>query len=78
MTSQPMLTVQQCAERLNCHHSLVRRLITSGKLTASRLGKEWRIEPDDLEAFIAGRRHQPIAPRSDLDPLPALAVRRFM
>jgi excisionase family DNA binding protein len=73
----PLLTVQQAAERLNVAPQLVRRLCGSGKLPASKIGQGWRIEPTDLEAFIAGHRQQPHEPaQSDCD-LPALAVEHF-
>jgi excisionase family DNA binding protein len=75
----PLLTVQQCAERLNCHSGLVRRLIAAGKLPASKVGlKEWRIDPADLEAFIRGSRSQAPEPvMADGERLPVVSRRRF-
>lgn len=74
-----MLTVQQCAERLNCHDGLVRRLISAGKLLGSKIGKEWRVKPEDLEAFLAGARPvtaEPVIPLAER--LPEPSRRRFM
>ena len=56
MSLKSMLTLDQVVTRLNVHHSTVRRFIHAGKLPASKIGKDWRIDPDDLEAFIAGTR----------------------
>lgn len=71
-----MLTIADVAERLNCHDGLVRRLIGSGKLPASKVGGQWRIDPPDLEAFIQGTRTvRATDPTSDS--LPPIAVRRF-
>ena len=67
----PMLTVQQVATRLNIHHGLVRRLIANGTLPASKIGKEWRIEPDDVENFIVSTRlrREQAEPRCELPPI---------
>lgn len=72
MSTRPLLTVQQVAERLNFHHSFVRRLIGAGKLQASKLGAEWRIDPDDLDAFLARHRNtkpEPVIPDSERLPV---------
>lgn len=55
-----LLTIPQVAERLGCRAGLVRRLIGDGRLPASKIGR-WRVDPDDLEAFIAKSKHQPPA-----------------
>jgi excisionase family DNA binding protein len=71
MTARQMLTIQQVSERLNCADSLVRRLIYAGKLPASKVGRDWRIDPDHLDAYLAGSRPRPVAARAvecDLPP----------
>lgn len=78
MTTDPMLTVYDVAHRLNCHESLVRRLLNTGKLVGSRIGKEWRIKPDDLEAFLS--RTRTTAPAQVIpisERLPEPSKRRF-
>jgi excisionase family DNA binding protein len=50
-----MLTTKDCAARLNLSRAGVIRLCSEGKLRASKIGG-WRIDPDDLEAFIVSRR----------------------
>lgn len=71
-----MLTVQQVAHRLNCADGLVRRLIYAGKLPASQLGRDWRIDPDDLDAFLAGSRPARPVERAEASELPP-SSRRF-
>lgn len=47
-----LLTVGQVAERLKMTPQFVRQLINGGKLTASRVGKQWLILQDDLKRYI--------------------------
>lgn len=47
-----LLEVNHVAHRLSAGQGYVRRLIREGKLKAIRLGTRWRIDPDDLEAYI--------------------------
>ena len=46
------LTVDQVAASLGFHPKTVRQLIRSGKLKATRIGKQWRILTADLDAFL--------------------------
>lgn len=46
-----MLTIADVADRLNVHHSLVRRLINNGALTAIKIGGTYRVRPADLAAW---------------------------
>ena len=46
------LTVGQVAERLKMTPQFVRQLINGGKLTASRVGKQWLIFHDDLKRYM--------------------------
>lgn len=71
MTREPLLTVDQCARRLTFSHSQVRGLIGSGKLPASKIGNQWRIESSDLEAFITSARPvqpEPVSADPELKP----------
>ena len=61
MAEEPrkLLTVFDVADRLQVHPETIRRWIRAGRLTASDLGADsagWRIDPADLDAFIAARR----------------------
>lgn len=49
------LTVQEVAKQCQISEVTVRRWISSGELRAAKLGKGWRIKPEDLEAFYEKR-----------------------
>lgn len=52
---KPMLSVEQCAERLGMSAQYVRRQLSEGKLRGSKVGR-WRVDEADLEAFIERSR----------------------
>jgi excisionase family DNA binding protein len=55
--AQPrLLEVSHIAHRLRASQEHVRRLIREKKLAAIRLGARWRVDPADLQAFIAAQR----------------------
>ena len=47
-----LLEVAQVAHRLNMGEAFVRRLIRAGKLPAHRIGKQLRVDPVKLQAYI--------------------------
>ncbi len=47
----PFYTVDEAADRLRLHPKTVLRFIREGKLRATRVGKAYRIQRADLEAF---------------------------
>lgn len=51
-----LLEVQHVAHRLSASQEFVRRLIREKKLAAIRLGTRWRVDPNDLQAFIDAQR----------------------
>jgi len=53
---QRLLEVHEVAYYLKCSQETVRRLIREGKLTAIRLGTQWRVDPLDLKAFMDAHR----------------------
>lgn len=65
----PLLEVAHVAHRLGYGQAFVRQLIAGGALPAIRLGRRWRIDPRDLEAFINARRRTPARRRDDASPL---------
>ncbi|WP_433021856.1 helix-turn-helix domain-containing protein [Kribbella sp. CA-294648] len=46
-----LLSVEQVADQLGLHVRTVRNYIRDGKLDAVRIGKQYRISREDLEAF---------------------------
>lgn len=55
-TKNSLLTPEEVAEILQLHILTVYSYIRSGKLGAVRLGRSYRIMPDDLELFFERNR----------------------
>jgi len=51
MVSQQLYSVEQVAGLLGLHVKTVRTYVRDGRLKAVRIGKQYRIARDDLEAF---------------------------
>jgi DNA binding domain, excisionase family len=49
--SNLLFTVEQAAQQLNLHPKTVLRYIRDGRLTATRMGKSYRIPRAELDAF---------------------------
>jgi excisionase family DNA binding protein len=47
-----VLTVQEAANILRIHFNTVKRLLNLGKLPGRKVGRQWRIDRDDLKQFI--------------------------
>ena len=56
MFSRPFMCVCDVAELLRVSETTVRNWIHAGDLSAIDVGREWRIAPRDLEAFLETRR----------------------
>ncbi|MEW6457608.1 MAG: helix-turn-helix domain-containing protein [Bacillota bacterium] len=50
-----LLTPQEVAQILRKDRRTVYSYIRSGELRAAKVGNDWRIRPEDLEAFIENR-----------------------
>jgi excisionase family DNA binding protein len=59
--SQELYSVEQVAERLGLHVKTVRMYVREGRLKAVRIGKQYRISREDLEA-MTGRPEPPPEP----------------
>ncbi len=55
--SDCILTVAQAAEYLKVCEKTVRRLISKQELTASKVGKSWRIQKTDIEKYLSDNRN---------------------
>lgn len=55
------MTPKQVAEELGVKRRLVYKLIASGELSAYRVRKLWRIEPQAVAAYRAANSNQPVA-----------------
>jgi len=45
-------TVEQIANRLDMHPKTIRRYIREGNLSATKIGKQYRVNGDDLKRFL--------------------------
>jgi excisionase family DNA binding protein len=78
------LTVADAAEKLSVTSDKITDLIHSGQLPAvdvslHRGGKaRWRIDPADLDAFLAQRRTRPKPPRSQSKRKPGFERKYFV
>jgi excisionase family DNA binding protein len=51
-----LLTVEEAAERLGTSTRFVRRLVAERRIAYVKVGRHVRLDPTDVEAFIAARR----------------------
>lgn len=60
-----MIDLEEAAQRLGLSVSTVRRLVRDGELTAYRIGKQIRLRPEEVDAFVNANaiRVQPAARR---------------
>lgn len=57
-----LLTIEEAAEYLRMSPWVVRQWLREGKLPGFKLGREWRIDEKDLEAFIEAAKKQGTSP----------------
>lgn len=53
---QKLLTLQQVADRLQVSMSTAYRLVYAGEIAVVRIGRNLRVRPEDLEAYIEASR----------------------
>ena len=53
-----LLTMQDLADRWQCHERTVRNEIHRGDLPATKVAGMWRIKPQDADAYLAARAGQ--------------------
>ncbi len=65
MNDKKLLTPTDVANRLQVNERTVTLWLRKGHLRGFKIGKEWRISPDDLRAFLeASANMPPDKPRS--------------
>jgi excisionase family DNA binding protein len=63
--SEKLLTPTDVADRLQVNERTVTLWLRKGHLRGFKIGKEWRISPDDLQAFLEASANKPMdKPRS--------------
>lgn len=48
-------SIKEVADTLNVNERTIRRWISAGDLSAHRVGRQWRISLQDIEAFLSAR-----------------------
>ena len=62
---EKLLTPTDVADRLQVNERTVTIWLRKGHLRGFKIGKEWRISPDDLQAFLEASANKPMdKPRS--------------
>ena len=65
INDKKLLTPSNVADRLQVNERTVTLWLRKGHLRGFKLGKEWRISPDDLQAFLEVSANKPMdKPRS--------------
>jgi excisionase family DNA binding protein len=59
------MTIQEVADRLGVHYMTAYRYVRQGRLPATRLGAEWRIDPSDVDALRTTSRRGTARTRAD-------------
>lgn len=49
------ITVQEIARSLNLDSDTVRGYIRKGEIKAKKMGRDYRVDPSDYQAFLASR-----------------------
>ncbi len=65
MNDEKLLTPSSVASRLQVNERTVTQWLRKGHLRGFKVGKEWRISSDDLQAFLEASANMPLdKPRS--------------
>ena len=48
-----LFNLEEAADRLSLHPATLRRFLREGKISGLKIGRNWRITPDALSAYIA-------------------------
>ncbi len=59
MNDKKLLTPTDVANRLQVTERTVTQWLRRGHLRGFKIGKEWRISPDDLQAFLEASANMP-------------------
>jgi excisionase family DNA binding protein len=57
-----LLSVEEAADRLGTSPRFIRRLIAERRIAFTKIGRHVRIDTDDIDAFIAAGRVEPLQP----------------
>lgn len=54
-----LLTIPEVAQEMRCGETVVKKLIASGTLRASKVAGKWLIERADMTAYVAAQSNRP-------------------
>ncbi len=54
----PLLTTSQVSKRLNLNPYTVREMLRRREIKGYKIASEWRVDPQDLEAYIRSKSNQ--------------------
>ena len=52
---QPLLNMKQVCELLNVSHDVIEKEMKAGRLAGTKIGRQWRFEPDVIEEYVKSR-----------------------
>lgn len=58
MVDSDVMNVEQLAEYLSVPDYTARRLLTSGKIRAAKVGKEWRVLKSEVDRYLRGEQEE--------------------
>ena len=64
MSRPKFMTVKDVAAELQMSEKFVREMLRRAQLRGSKLGSDWRVRPEDLDAFVNRKANKFQSPRS--------------
>lgn len=55
-----LLTMREVGDRLHVGEKTIRRLIATGDLRAAQIGWQWRVDEDDVDAYLERQREKAV------------------
>lgn len=62
--TRPLLSILQARKQLGIGDSKMRGLISRREILAVKIGHDWRIDPNDLDAYVEGKKRDAGVPVS--------------
>lgn len=63
-----LMTIDAVMARLGVRRKAVMRLLRTGQLTAYKVGRSWRFEPKDIDAYLRSVKFTPRTVSTNLAP----------
>lgn len=68
MTSPDLIGLAPVMRRLAIRRKAVMRLISAGKLVAHKVGRQWRFDPRDVDAYVEAAKVRPAVAKGTARP----------